>query len=175
MINIFPDLCCLSDEIGLQELMIVCIQRYMRECVMLKPARTDQGFSTPGATQHAQQQSLGGAHAHVQQAGMVGALGGIAGAGGLPESTVNVLFNVKKLVKSLLLLCPEAYLALAPEIQAAWRLIESESSVRAIDADALKSVLRKAGTNAIVGAPNMQVLMPWSQDQVSFTCIVGLF
>jgi len=164
IINILPDLCRVSDEIRLHELITVCIQRYMRECVMLKPARSDQGFSTPGATQHAQQQNLGGAHAHMQQAGMVGGLGGIAGAGGLPESSFHVLCNVKKLVKSLLLLCPEAYLALAPETQTAWRLIESESSVRAIDADALKSVLRKAGTNAIAGAPNMQVLMPWSQD-----------
>ena len=137
IINILPDLCRLSDEIRLHELITVCIQRYMRECVMLKPSRSDQ------------------------------AVGGIAGASGLPESTFHVLCNVKKLVKSLLLLCPEAYLALARETQTAWRLIESESSVRAIDADALKSVLRKAGTNAIVGAPNMQVPMPWSQDSAT--------
>jgi len=164
IINILPDLCRLSDEILLPQLITVCIQRYMRECVMLKPTRPDQASAPAGAAQQSQQ-NLGGAPWQVQ-AGMAGSAGGVSGAEAslIGESTVNVLCNVKKLVKSLLLLCPEAYLALAPEMQTAWRLIESEPGVREIDAAALKSIVRKAGGDAMTALPSMPLSMSWSQD-----------
>ena len=117
ILNILPDLCRLGED--MPQLISVCIQRYMRECVVLRSSSRGSVLDQ-----------------HVPASLQQGEVGGVSGgaAGGVPQATVNVLSNVKKLIKSLLLLNPEAYLWLSPEVQTAWRLIEHEPSVREIDA-----------------------------------------
>ena len=146
------------------QLVTACIHRYMRECVVLKPGRDAR--SDPMDAEAQQVASDQG-----ERAGQPGAQnlygGSPSGAAGSAsqkrEPDAIALSNVRKLVQSLLVLSPETYLALSPEVQMAWRLMENEPVVRDIDAATLKSVLH---TDADVSesSPMMAVTQPWADD-----------
>jgi len=161
ILNVFPDLCRLDDQ--LLQLVSVCIQRYMRDCVVLKPreSRFDQTLASVTTLQQQQQNAGRGVRGTAVAAG-ASAEGGVGVAQMAGQSRVNVLSIVKKLIKALLLLSPETYLALSPELQTAWCLIETEPNVREIDVAALKSVLRKEPADA--RDLSMSVAMPWADD-----------
>jgi len=176
ILNTLPDLCRFCDGTGEVPLLITaCIHRYMRECVVLRPGRDARGGNDPMDLAGGQPQDhLGGAGPQGGGVG-AGAGGGVAAAGGIRggsvvgavgqkgEVSANVLDNVKKLVKTLVLLSPEAYLALEPEVRMAWHMIEREPCVRDIDVVALKSMLYD-DLDLSESSTMLAVSMPWADD-----------
>lgn len=143
----------------------------MRECVVLKPSRDARSdpMDVVGAQQVPHDQGERAAQQGVQNLHGVrpAAAGGPSGDGeSAPqkrESNTSALSNVKRLVQSLLVLSPEAYLALSPEVQMAWQLMENEHSVRDIDAVTLKSVLHN-DVDMSESSTLMTVTRPWADD-----------
>lgn len=127
--NVFPDLCKLRTEIP--ELIRVCVSRYMHE--LLSMQAVSKTPPSPGSN------------------------GGSALTGMLPP--VNALLsNLRKLVQSLLVMYPEAYVSLYPEVQFAWRLIDTETSMR--DISSLKLALRNDAASQ-VPCLWLHHAMPW--------------
>ena len=76
--------------------------------------------------------------------GAAAGLGGASGSSGpmvvATQATPPLLASLRKLVQSVLSMCPEAFVWLSPGVQAAWRLIESECNIS--DPAALRAALR---------------------------------
>jgi hypothetical protein len=83
---------------------------------------------------------------------------GSSAAGMMQTPTTALLANLRKLVQSLLVIYPEAFVSLSMEVQAAWRLIETETNLR--DMNTLKAALRQDVYSAV---PNhwLHHAMPW--------------
>jgi hypothetical protein len=83
---------------------------------------------------------------------------GSSAAGMMQAPTTALLANLRKLVQSLLVIYPEAFVSLSMEVQAAWRLIETETNLR--DMNTLKAALRQDVYSAV---PNhwLHHAMPW--------------
>jgi hypothetical protein len=82
----------------------------------------------------------------------------IGAAASMQGPTNALLGNLRKLVQSLLVIYPEAYVSLSVEVQAAWRLIETETNLR--DMSTLKAALRQDIYSA-VPSHWLHQAMPW--------------
>ena len=134
--NIFPEICRLRTDVP--ELVRVCVTRVMRE--VLSGIWSVGSHSTSGESTPLGQAPTTGSNAQAP--------------------TIALISYLQKLVQSLLIICPEAFLSLTPDVQAAWRLIETDTIKR--DLKSIRSFLR---CESSVHLPSLwlSTTMPWSE------------